>query len=473
MNLISGQFALLVSVALAVYYLLPHRLQNAWLLVVSYGFYTTLGWSFAVVLAAVTLASFWIAQRIERSANRRRLWLWAGITLNVGVLILFKASEFFVPTLTAVLGIAGGDNVLKILLPVGLSFTVLQCISYLVDVSRGQVPASRNPIDFGLYLAYFPKLTSGPIERARVFLPRLAEPRHVDNATLARAIGLIAIGLVRKVVIADALNSVIPPQFISGPLAPEENALSLAVQLVLYGFQLFNDFAGYTSLVRGISLLFGIELSPNFGTPYFSRSFTEFWSQWHISLTQWLRDYIFFPVSRALLRRNPNPRWLPNILIPPLATMIVSGLWHAISLNTLVWGIMHGVYLAVERLIAVWRPGPPLDRRPMWWQILSGVIVFVLVIAAWLPFRGSLTMVEAYVRALADWSRPVNYLPWPVLWIVIPALALDWVQFRAKDELVFLRWPLAARAGALALAVILVVMTVVQGQIQVFIYQAF
>jgi len=475
MSLVSWEFALFVVGALAVYFLLPRQLQNAWLLIVSYGFYITLGWSFAVTLAVVTLANFWIAQQIEARRGTRNLWLRAGIVANLALLLVFKAFDIVSPGLSLAFNAIGfvPADPLKLLLPIGLSFAILQCVSYLVDVSRGQVAASRSLIDFALYLAYFPKLTSGPIERARTFLPQLAGPRQLDNAKLERAAALIVIGLVRKAVIADALISVISDGFVHHPLLAEENALSLAVQLALYGLYLFNDFAGYSSLVRGISLLFGIDLSPNFQTPYFARSFAEFWNQWHMSLTGWLRDYIFLPVSRALIRRNPNPRWLPNILVPPLVTMIASGLWHSANLNMLVWGVLHGLFLAAERLIAVFRPGLPVDKRPGWWQALSTLIVVTLALLAWLPFSGSLTMVEAYVRAMLDWSRPVDYLPWPILWVAVPALALDWLQFRAKDELVFLRWPLPARAGALALAAILIVMTLMQGQIKVFVYQAF
>jgi alginate O-acetyltransferase complex protein AlgI len=213
-------------------------------------------------------------------------------------------------TLLERLGIPTQAGGLQILVPLGLSFYVLQTISYLVDVYRGQLKAERNWMNFALYLAYFPKIIAGPIERARSFLPKLAPARIVDNSMISRGVSLIFVGMVRKLLIADTLTAFILPDVFEVPAkyTPPE----LIGWLVIYAFALYNDFAGYTDIVRGISGLFGIELSSNFRVPYFSRNFTEFWSRWHITLSEWLRDYIYFPLSRALGRRNPGRRDLAS-----------------------------------------------------------------------------------------------------------------------------------------------------------------
>ena len=236
-------------------------------------------------------------------------------------------------------------------------------------------------------MAYFPKLLSGPIERARTFLPKLAAQRIVDNDVLARSFALIVIGVVRKVVFADTLFTMLPARLWKEP--ERFSSPELIVYLIVYAFALYNDFAGYTGVVRGVSGLFGIELAPNFNIPYFSRNLSEFWNRWHITLSQWLRDYIYFPTSRALLRRNPSLTNVPNIFLPPLLTMLASGLWHGTGWGMLLWGALHGVYLIVERLLSLWRPAGPPHLQPRWRQGLATTLVFVLVMLAWVPFRAS------------------------------------------------------------------------------------
>ena len=206
--------------------------------------------------------------------------------------MIFKAASFYLYRLTSLLeqtGIQPGLGGLQIIIPLGLSYYVLQNISYLVDVYRGQIPASTNRVDFSLYLAYFPKMVAGPIERARTFLPILARPRRVDNQALSRSLILILVGLVRKLLIGDLLFAHIPWEAFTGEPGVFSK-IELIAWLTVYAFALYNDFAGYTLIVRGVSGFFGIELSPNFRAPYFSRNFTEFWNRWHITLSEWLRD---------------------------------------------------------------------------------------------------------------------------------------------------------------------------------------
>ncbi len=477
LTITSLNFGLFSLVVLGVYYLLPRRPQNTWLLLASYTFLITWARRFAALAAIMTLFNFFLARQVEKSTEHRRRWLWIGIAGNVAILAWFKSADFFVPQMLVLLerfGIHTSIGPLLILLPLGLSFYTFQAISYLIDVYQKQMPATTDVIDFALYMAYFPKIVAGPIERARTFLPKLGQPRVVDNNAIARSSTLIVIGLFRKVVIADPLLAMIPDQAFSKPLqfaAPE-----LVFFLVAYGLSLYNDFAGYTSIVRGVSGLFGIELVPNFNAPYFARNMTEFWNRWHMSLSYWCRDYIFFPLTRALLRRNPSRANLVNIIVPPIVTMFVIGLWHASAgaLIIVLWGILHGVYQVVERLLSIGKPVVPPDKQPRWRQIVATLTTFVLVALAWVPFHNSadLNGTLLYWWGLLRW----DHLAVPDLRIaivVVVALLLDWIQVRAKDEVIFVRWPLLARASLLAVVILVIALTLQADTGAPFVYQGF
>ncbi len=467
-------FAGFVLLVLAVYYLLPRRPQNYWLLLVSYLFYLTWAWEFGAALLALTLVNYALGRRLQAAGRWQRSWLWAGIGFNLLALAFFKYNDFFVPKILSLLGRldlqieAGGLN---ILMPIGLSFLALQAISYLIDVARGRLEASTDPVDFALYLAYFPKLLSGPIERARTFLPVLAQERVVDNAALARSLGLILVGLARKMVIADSLARMIPSQVFEPPI--HTGAPALTYWLLAYAFYIYNDFAGYTSIMRGVSGLFGIQLSPNFRQPYFARSFTEFWNRWHISFSHWLRDYIYFPLSRALRRKFPKPEHPLNVILPPVVTMLASGLWHGAAWPMLVWGGLHGVYQVVERLPLLWGAAlRPPQERPRWRQGLGMLVVFGLAALAWVPFRLDLPLAVDYWRGMLNWSvlQPPDGR---LVVVVVLALGLDWMQSRREDGLVFLGWPRPVRAALLA-AALLAIFFVAQADVGApFVYQGF
>jgi alginate O-acetyltransferase complex protein AlgI len=220
MELTSALFLLFLIASLAVYYLLPRRPQNYWLLIVSYVFCITWAWQFALVLLIVTFVNFVLGLRLRRDNQGRRNILWIGLAFNILVLAFFRTSDFFVPQLTEMVGRFGfgtGLGILQFLVPVGLSFYIVENISYLIDVYKGQTKATTDPVDFALYLAYFPKLLAGPIERASQFLPILARQRIVDNDVLARSTTLIAVGLVRKLLIADTLTAAIPIDVFAEP----------------------------------------------------------------------------------------------------------------------------------------------------------------------------------------------------------------------------------------------------------------
>lgn len=478
MNIISTEFLIFVVILLIVYYLLPRKYQNICLLIGSYIFYASWSWYFAFILFGVTTLNFLAGIYFEKKTDNRA-WIGTVIGLNIFSLVMYKflnnryAFQLVfqnIPSATLF-----QDWIMKALLPIGFSFYILQAISYLVDVSQNRLHASRNFVDFSLYMAYFPRLLSGPIERAKIFLPKLISTRIVDNQMVGKAVTLILVGLFRKVVIADLLNGFLQSEY----LIKESGGLVGLSSLLAFTFYLYNDFSGYTSIVRGVSCLFGIELSPNFMQPFFSRSFSEFWTRWHISLSEWLRDYIFFPLSRRLLLINNNQRNPLNTYLPPLITMLVSGLWHGFNPAMVFWGGLHGIFLVLERFILIRWPGLRPTEGPKWKQITSGVVIFFMVTAAWVPFKiGGLREAFNFWSGLA--SNTIEAIqPSVLLWIIVLCLAsliLDFIQYHKKDEVIFLKWKLFPKAAMTTLAIIcMIVVSFWNMNIpsQVFVYQGF
>jgi alginate O-acetyltransferase complex protein AlgI len=461
-------FSLLV---LVLYHFLGFKAQNVLLLLASYVFYLTWSPTFVLVLLVLTAITYAVGLRLGPDAPRRGRWLALGIGANLAALAFFRLSDFFLPGLLGLLAPLGlRAEGLKILLPIGLSFYTLQAIAYLLDVSRGQAPACRNLPDFALALAYFPKLTAGPIERLRDFIPRLGRPRVVDDAALSRSLSLIIIGLGRKIIVADTLLKAVPGNLMVRP--ETHSSLALLLWMVAYIFGLYNDFAGYTDIVRGLSGLFGIELSKNFAWPLVARNLSEFWSRWHMTLTNWLKEYIYFPLSRALLRRSRGRWTAASFVLPPVVTMIASGVWHGTGLNFILWGVFLGSLLVAESLPSLWRPVVSPAKRPWPRRYLSTALLWAAIILSGALFRASLP------AALAFWKQLFAFtaLPLPdsrVFLVILPAVWIDWVQYRHGDELAVLAWPRPARAAVLALAALGIFLFSL-GQVgEPFVYQGF
>lgn len=453
MEIISLNFAAFVSICLTIFYLLPGKFQNLFLLLASYYFYSTYDWEFAIVLAGLSLFNYKYAHFLRTDEKPNRYKLWAGILFNLAVFGFFLFDQVFewgLPKVARRLGLQ--DFVVEILLPIGISYYILEGISYLIDVFRRQLPPSTNWIDFALYLAYFPKLISGPIERARTFLPQISEERIVGDEAIWRSFLLILVGLIRTLVLGGILTIMTPNQVFIYPA--EFSAPELLFWIAVFGFIIYNQFAGYTNIVRGISVLFGIELSSNFSYPFLSRDFSEFWARWHISLSQWLRDYVFMPLSRVFLRRNPNRHNLPNLLIPPMVTMLVSGVWHGATLNLIVWGFLNGVYIITENAISLFKPVNPSKKVPLLRQISSTSFIIFLLVLSGVLFQLDLTTSAAYFKGLFTWDTWVLPDLRPLIFIAL-TLLLDIAQKRAGDEFsLFLKFPKWLRLPAIALAVL-------------------
>jgi D-alanyl-lipoteichoic acid acyltransferase DltB (MBOAT superfamily) len=470
MEIVSIQFAAFTAIALLGYALLSRRAQNLWLLTASYIFYLTWGWQFAATLAGLTILNYLLGQRIAAAQNAR-IFLWIGIGLNASALLLLKVLIGpYGDALVATLRLPAVTSAL--LLPIGFSFYTLQAISYLVDLSRAPKLAAASITDFALYLAYFPKLLSGPIERPAAFFAQLAKERRVDNATFGRGLGLIMVGLLRKIVISDPLRLFYPADLFVKPAEFVFNEKLLG--LLLFAFILYNDFAGYSAIVRGVSLLFGIDLTVNFKQPFFADSFSDFWNRWHISLSTWLRDYIFFPLRRSMVRAK-LPQNL-TIFIPPVATMLISGLWHGSYLSMLFWGGLHGLYLVFQEFVL--NRLFPKDKDSLFRQTLQIALIFSLTSLAWIPF-GASSLGSAFIY-LKGFLAPYRFAPLPGFsffdlgFPLVLSTFIDWQEYRINHVDFFMRWKPGLQAGALALALLLLVLFSGSGaDLSGFVYQGF
>lgn len=461
MQLLSLQFLLFAAVTLVVHRLLPRRWRNLWLLLASYAFYLTLGWRYALVLLAVTLLNFFLGRR---AASHR--WLWLGIALNLSSFAALKLlSGPYGPRLLPALP----PDALGLLLPVGFSFYILQAVSYLVDIHNGQAKPAESVEEFALYLTYFPKMLAGPIERPARFFADLRQPRRVDASAFARGVGLILVGILRKVVIADRLASFLPPTVFFEPAA--FSSLEKFLWLLVFTFSLYNDFAGYTAIVRGLSALFGIELGPNFRQPFFANSFSDFWTRWHISLSFWLRDYIFFPLRRWLVKRGwPH---LLTVLLPPLLTMLASGYWHGARAAMIAWGGLHGIYLVGEQLLKAKTPSSPSRSR----KAASAFLIFAFTTLAWIPFASTSlrAAVEYFTGLFAFTGQIVSYVPALDIFAAFAfTLWLDWQEARHASEAFFMKWSPRAQAWGIALTLWLLILFLgPQANVVTFVYQGF
>jgi len=464
-EIVSLNFLILTGLALLVYYFLPPQHQTGWLVAVSYFFYFTWNWRYPVILLALTLINFVLGRQIQRTKSRA-LFL-VGILMNAGAFVSMKFLAG--PYGTTLLDRLQAGEFTVILLPIGFSFYILQILSYLIDIYRDQIKAEDNFVHFALYLAYFPKLLAGPIERAKNFLPQLNQKRLVDKGSVEQGMYLILLGLLRKIVIADHLLILRPVDIFSSP----ENYTSLerVLWLLIFAFTLYNDFAGYTSIMRGVSCLFGIELSPNFRQPFLAKSFSDFWSRWHITLSDWLRDYVFFPLRRSLMFIQWN-RWMA-LLVPPLLTMLASGLWHGAYLAILVWGFAHGFFLIFEQVLQQYKFFP----KTGWLAHVYRGFVFTAVTVAWIPFNApSVRSAGRYLTALLPpYSASFNLYVLPdITLLIFLSFWLD-LQEQRHGDLAFPRKLQAqTQTWVTAIAIILILLFLNTGNdLSGFIYQGF
>ncbi len=399
-------FAIFFMIVLPVSWLLMPR-RRRWklfMLAASYFFYGYWDWRFVLLIAASTVANQFFATRIHAAdvERHRRLWLTAAVVVNLGVLGYFKYYDFFVTSATNTLdqlGIGISPEIVAITLPVGISFFTFQALSYVIDTYRRTYQPGRL-IDFAVYLSFFPHIVAGPIVRAAEFMPQLKErhdPRKIDSS---RAFFLIFIGLFKKVVIANVLATEIVDQVFASP--NRYSGFTVLIAVYAYAVQIYADFSGYTDMAIGLALLLGFRFPQNFDSPYASTSIQDFWRRWHMTLSRWLRDYLYIPLGG---NRGSSFATYRNLMI----TMVLGGLWHGAAWTFVVWGAIHGFFLCVEhaRRTRRERLGLPDPVDTLRRRVVSRIITFNIVCLAWVFFRA-----ESFSNAWDVLGRIVDFSSW-------------------------------------------------------------
>ena len=343
----SFEFFLFLPVVFLLYWAFCNKsktLQNGLLLLTSLFFYGCWDWRFLSLLLVTALSTFgaglWMSKAQE---SKKRWWISFGtIALNVGILMYYKYTNFFIQSFTDMFHLLGQEvsaSTLKIILPVGISFYTFTALSYSIDVYQKKVEATKDVVAYLSYVTFFPSILSGPISRATKQLPQYFQKRDFNRGLVTQGLQLLLWGLFMKLCVADRLGIYVDAVYNN---IPQHNGTTLFFASILYTIQIYADFAGYSLMAIGSGKLFGIELQTNFIRPYFAKTVTEFWRRWHISLTTWFRDYIYFPLGG---NRVPKAKWMLNTMI----VFVVSGIWHGAAYTFLIWGALHGLCMIVER----------------------------------------------------------------------------------------------------------------------------
>lgn len=383
MSLSSVKYILFLAVTGAVYFLLPKRIRKYFLLAASYVFYAMWQPVFCLLLAVSTAVSWLCAKGYEgRWLGRDKLWIWLGAVYLFGMLFVYKYLDFFCSTLLAAAG-RPADFQSGLLLPVGISFYTFSAASYLFDVKQGKIRAEKNIADYALFMAFFPSVLSGPINRAPRLLPQIKEPKDFSYTAMKSGLLRFAVGAVKKLVLADTLGI-----FVNAVYAdlPAQGGGILALAACAYSLQIYFDFAGYTDMALGSARILGFELPENFRAPYLVTTVKDFWKNWHISLTSWFRDYIYFPLGGS---RCTKARTYLNVLI----VFAISGLWHGADGSFIIWGLLNGAYQVIGQSLEPIK----IKKKNGALLVIRCMITFVLVTAAWVFFRADTTADALFV----------------------------------------------------------------------------
>ena len=443
---------------LSAYSLLKRRGQNVLLLLGSYFFYACWNWKFVFLLLASSTADWFLGAAIAKSrgtpASKRLVGL--SVAINLLFLSYFKYFDFFVRSANELLRSLRVNPLhlhLHVILPVGISFYTFQSMSYIVDIYRGEVEPAADPVDFALFVAFFPHMVAGPIMHSSALLPQMQKDRRMRLRDMGTGFQLAMWGLFKKVVIADNLALIARPVFRHGaPPGP------MHVGVLAFAFQIYCDFSGYTDIARGVARILGFSLMDNFHHPYFASSITDFWRRWHISLSSWLRDYLYIPLGG---NRLGSLRTYANLMI----TMLLGGLWHGARWNFVLWGAYQGALLAAERLVGGKRRIGDffLSKgvgRAFW--LLRVLVTFHFVCLGWVLFRTEngtdLPGMVASFMNVFGWLRMPRTDLLRVLLLIAPLLAVDTSDFLLREEQSILRapWPLRGFVYFLALYAFLI-----------------
>jgi alginate O-acetyltransferase complex protein AlgI len=415
------------------------RTQNSILIIASYFFYSCWDWRFLFLLVFSTFLDFFTALQIEigNTTKTRKFWFWLSIIVNLGFLGVFKYYDFFATSMSSMInsfGFKANPYLLKLILPVGISFYTFHGLSYVIDIYYKRISAERNFIDYSLFVSYFPLLVAGPIERATHLLPQVKKGRKFDYEQAKSGVYQILWGLFKKVVIADTCATYANAIFDN---YQNMNTFSLLLGAFYFAFQIYGDFSGYSDIALGVSKLFGIELLRNFNFPYFSRDIAEFWRRWHISLSSWFRDYVYIPLGGS---KGSKTKQIRNVFI----IFLLSGFWHGANWTFLAWGAINAIFFLPLLLLKKNRSN--LDSVSINFSldslkvILQIVFTFILTCFAWILFRSpSIDSAANYiVRMLSQGEFASQYLKnerynHEILMLILLFIAIEWAN-RNKIE---------------------------------------
>ena len=410
----SIEFLIFLPIVFAVYWLLRNhlKLQNAFVVLASYVFYGWWDWRFLILIAFTSFCSWGSGLFIAKNGGNNaedirggqnvlfasKFWLIANIVLNLGILATFKYYDFFVSEFGNLFGLNTESLLLRIILPVGISFYTFQALSYSIDVYRGKIEPTKDPIAFFAYVAFFPQLVAGPIERATNLLPQFQKARTFDYAEAVEGCRRILWGLFKKMVIAD--NCAIYVDSVWKDYSAQSGS-TLVLAAILFAFQIYGDFSGYSDIAIGTAKLFGINLRDNFLTPYFSRNVAEFWKRWHISLNTWFVDYVYIPLGGS---REGRLNTIRNTFV----IFLLSGLWHGANWTYVGWGAYHALLFVP----LIWLGSTKKYRDVATWkQVPQMLLTFALVLFGWIIFRApSIADAGQYVVSICD--KSLLTIPW-------------------------------------------------------------
>ena len=467
-------FFIFLGVVLPVFYMLPNkRSKNVFLLLSSYFFYGYWDWRFLFLIAISTGVDYIIGIQLEKTDNKsKRKWLvTASLFSNLGILGFFKYFNFFAESFQNI-GSAFNTNfdyvTLNIILPVGISFYTFQTLSYTIDIYRKKLEPTHNFIDFALFVAFFPQLVAGPIERAKSLIPQLSKKLNPSKEQIQAGIVLIVTGLFRKVIIGDTAGRYVDQIFGNIELY---KSIELISALVLFSIQIYADFSGYSKIARGTAKLLGVELMVNFKQPYLSKSITEFWRRWHISLSSWLRDYLY--ISLGGNRRGNNKMYI-NLML----TMLLGGLWHGASWNFVVWGGLHGVYLAIDKIRLGNKKIKLVNNTKFKFSdIVNIFLTYILVVFSWLFFRSTTWEgTELFISKVIHWENSENtffFIGVTISYLFVMTL-MDVLEYKTNSQLFILNLKSKSISyGILASLFLFTLLYMFQTKASPFIYFAF
>lgn len=438
----SLNFAIFLPIVFVLYWFATKgnlKLQNILLLVSSYFFYACWDWRFMFLLIFSTLLDYFTGIKIYEATNKRKklFWLWLSISVNLGFLGVFKYYNFFATSFAdglSLLGLKANFGTLQIILPVGISFYTFHGLSYVIDLYKNRIKPERNFIDYSLFVSFFPLLVAGPIERATHLLPQILKKREFDYSKAVDGLRQILWGLFKKIVIADNCATLVNQIFGS---YETQSGSTLLLGAVLFAFQIYGDFSGYSDIALGTARLFGIELLRNFAFPYFSRDIAEFWRRWHISLTTWFRDYLYIPLGGS---RGGKWQAIRNTFI----IFIVSGFWHGANWTFLAWGTFHAFLFLPLLLLQKNRKNTNSVAEgrlfPNLKEVMQITSTFLLVVVGWIFFRAE-TFGKAldYIGKLFD--KSLLTIPTysvgqsKTIFFIVLLILIEWLQRNKKHGL--------------------------------------